>query len=169
MYKVLITCLILFSTLLTQAQIAELEKRNGFKDIKLGSPVDSIVGIKFKRDIKEKNMYEAKSYSVSNPDYANIGEVKVKDVGVKAYQDLIYEINVVTDKDPRLMKALQTLYGKAEYDMKQEMYFWKGKDIILTFQSKNKNSLELTFSSLAIHAQMKTDKENKVTDIANDF
>lgn len=149
--------------------IAELEKRNGFKDIKLGSIADSVKGVKFKKEFKEKDDFPAKLYSVSHPDYSQIGEVKVKDIELKAYKDLIYEIRVLAQKDTRLMKALESLYGKAEYNIIQELYFWKGRDIFLKFKSSGKNLLELTYISYPVHAMMKEDKEKKVDDIANDF
>ena len=86
--------------------IPELERRNGFKDIKLGMVVDSLKGVKFKKDFKERDEFDAKLYSVENPDYAKIGEVGVSKIEVKTYKNLIYEIQVVTEKDVRLMKAL---------------------------------------------------------------
>src|SRR5687768_8013774 len=89
--------------------LAELDKRNGFKDIKLGSSIDSVKGFKLKKEFKERDEYPAKLYEVEHPDYEKIGEVKIDKVELKTYKDLIYEINVVTDKDERLMKALESL------------------------------------------------------------
>ncbi len=149
--------------------IGELEKRNGFKDIKLGMIADSVNGVKLKKEFKEKDEFPAKLYTVDHPDYANIGEVKVDQIELKAYKDLIYEISVVTKKDPRLMKALESLYGKADYDLKAETYFWKTENMILKFRSHGKHHLELLFQSYLIHKMMKTDKNQKVDDIANDF
>lgn len=149
--------------------ITELDKRNGFKDIKLGAIADSVKGVKFKKEFKEKDQFPAKLYSVSHSDYDQIGEVKVKEIELKAYKDLIYEIRIVAHKDTRLMKALESLYGKAEYNIIQEIYFWKGRDIFLKFKSNGKHLLELTYISYPVHAMMKVDKEKKVDDIANDF
>jgi len=149
--------------------IGELEKRNGFKDIKLGSIADSVKGAKFKKEFKERDQFPAKLYSVSHPDYDQVGEVKVKEIELKSYKDFIYEIRIVTHKDPRLMKALQALYGKPEYDIINEIYFWKTRDILLKFQSQGKNHLELIYISYPVIAMMKVDKEKKVGDIANDL
>ncbi len=161
--------LLFFSTLLLAQEQKELDRRNGFKNITLGSIIDSIAGQKFKKDIKERNEYPAKLYTVENPDYSSIGEVSVSKIELKTYRDLVYEIRVVTDKDPRLMKALESLYGKADYDMKNETYFWKTENLILKFKSEGKKNLELTYISLLIHKMMKEDKNKKVDDIANDF
>jgi hypothetical protein len=157
-----------FQTAVSQ-DVSELEKRNGFKDIKLGMIADSIKGIKFKKEFKERDEFPAKLYAVEHPDFARIGEVKVDRIEIKAYKDLVYEISVVAEKDTRLMKALESLYGKADYDMKTEVYFWRGTTLILKFRSHGRNHLELLYTSFPIHQMMKADKNQKVDDIANDF
>lgn len=150
--------------------IAELERRNGFKDLKLGLTIDSVKGEKkFKKEFKEQEQFISKLYSVSHPDYETIGEVPVSKVEIKTYNDLVYQINVVTDKDPRLMKALESIYGPADYDLKKETYFWKGNTLILKFRSFSRNQLEMTFTSYQILKMMKDDKGKKVEDIADDF
>ena len=149
--------------------LAELEKRHGFKDIRLGMGADSVKGSKFKKDFNERDEYAAKLYTVDHPDYSRIGEVKVRHLEFKAYRDLIYEISVIVEKDTRLIKALESIYGKADYDMKNETYFWRSDNLILKFRSAGKNSLELLYTSFVVHRMMKEDKEKKVDDIANDF
>ena len=149
--------------------LSELDRRNGFKDIKLGEPVDSVAGSKLLKEFKEKDEYPAKLYSVKDAEYDKIGEVKVHKVEVKTYDDLIYEIRVVVSKDPRIMKALENLYGKAEYDLKNDTYFWKTDNLILKFESEGRNKLVLLYVSYGLHARMKEDKSKKVDDIADDF
>jgi hypothetical protein len=170
MWRFFITLsLTLFAFISAAQDLSELEKRNGFKDIRLGMIADSVRGSKLKKEIKERNEYPAKLYTVEHPDYARIGEVKVRNIELKAYNDLIYEISVVVDKDTRLIKALESVYGKADYDMKNETYFWRSENLILKFRSSGKNSLELLYTSFIIHRMMKDDKEKKVDDIADDF
>lgn len=150
--------------------IAELERRNGFKELKLGVTLDSVPGEKkLKKEFKEKGEFPAKLYSLQGADFERIGEISVKKVEAKTYKDNVYQIHVVTEKDPRLMKALESVYGRADYDMKQETYFWKGETLILKFRSFSKNSLEMIFTSYPVIAMMKNDKEKKVEDIADDF
>jgi hypothetical protein len=168
MIRVLIVLLLAGFTAFGQ-NIAELEKRNGFKDLKLGSLIDSVRGYKLEKEFKERDEFPAKLYTVENPDYENIGEVKVTKVELKTYKDIVYEIHVVTAKDPRLMKALESLYGGADYDMKNKTYFWKTDNIILKFNSESRNKLELTYISPPVHKSMKDDKNKKVDEIANDF
>jgi hypothetical protein len=149
--------------------ISELTKRYGFKDIRLETIPDSVKGVKLVKEFKEKEEFPAKLYSVTHDDYAKIGEVKVREVELKAYKDKIYEISVIADKDVRLMKALESIYGKADYDQKNETYFWKTDDMVLKFRSAGRHELELLYTSYAVHRLMKEDKKKKVDDIANDF
>src|SRR6187399_2763123 len=89
------------------AQETELDRRNGFKDIKLASPIDSVKGAVFKKDFKEKH-HTGKLYTIENPDYQTIGEVKIESIEVKTFKGLIYEISVITEKDTRLMKGMES-------------------------------------------------------------
>ncbi len=168
MYRIILLFVFTINTAFAQ-DLTELEKRNGFKDIKLGISVDSIQITKLKKEFKERDEFAAKLFDVENPAYERIGEVAVKSVELKTYKDLIYEIQVVVDKDIRVMKALESLYGKSEYDMKSEIYFWKTPNLILKFGSHGKHHLELTYISFPIHKMMKDDKEKKVENIAEDF
>ena len=168
MYRIILLFVLAFNSAFAQ-DLTELEKRNGFKDIKLGILVDSIQGAKLKKEFKEKDEFPAQLFTVENPAYEKIGEVPVKSVELKTYKNLIYEIKVVVDKDVRVMKALESLYGKSEYDIKTEIYFWKTQTLILKFGSHGKHHLELTYTSFPIHKMMKDDKGKKVDDIAEDF
>src|SRR5579862_2824103 len=106
--------IMMISFLSTRSQdISELIRRNGFKDIKLGSSVDSVKGAIFDKDIIELKEFEAKQYEVKNPAYEKIGEAEVNSVDLKVYGGLVYEIIVTTPKDPRIMRGLEKSYGKA--------------------------------------------------------
>jgi hypothetical protein len=171
MLKYTLLLVIISATLHATGQdIAELERRNGFKDLKLGIRIDSVRGEKkLKKVFKEQGEFPASLYSVEDPEYDNIGEISVEKIEVKTYKDLVYQIHVVTGKDPRLMKALQSIYGLADYDMKKETYFWKGETLILKFKSVSRNQLEMIYTSYPVLAMMKADKGKKVEDIADDF
>jgi len=154
---------------LAQDDLTELDRRNGFKNIKLGMAIDSVAGSKFKKDIKEKGNYPAKLYEIINPDNNTIGEVTVNKIEVKTYKELIYEISVLTVKDPRLMKGLESALGKPVYDVRDETYTWMGKNLTLKFKQAPKNQLELLYSSAVIRKMMVEDQNAKIKDIANDF
>jgi len=169
--KFFMVTLLLALTLCTAliAQETELDKRNGFKDIKMASPIDSIKGVKFKKDFKEKGHHPAKLYSIEHPDYQTIGEVKIERIEVKAYKGLIYEIVVITEKDTRLMKGMENALGKPIYNVRDESYNWGGKNLALKFSSRSKNQLELLYTSTVMHKMMREDKDKKIDDIADDF
>jgi hypothetical protein len=131
--------------------------------------IDSLKGCKFKKDMKLKEEFPVKLFAVENPEYSKIGEVKIDGIEIITYKNLIYEITVVTDKDPRLMKALESIYGQAEYNVKEETYFWRGNGILLKFKSQSKTKLEMVYTSPKVFNLMKEDKGKKVQDIADDF
>ena len=149
--------------------IAELDRRNGFKDLKLGTPIDSVKGASFKKDIKEKNEFPVKLYEIQNPEYESIGEVKVKKVEVKTYKDLVYEIVVITNKDTRLMKGMERSFGKPTYILVTDTYNWKTDNLSLTFKDHSKKELRLTYRCYPILKMMQDDKGRKIDDIADDF
>ena len=149
--------------------LAELDRRKGFKDIKLGSRVDSLKGAEFKKDALEKNEFPVKLYGVENEAYKNIGEVKVKKIEVKAYKDAIYEIVVITQKDTRLMKGMQKSFGKPIYILPTDSYNWKTDSLSLTFKDHTRNELRLTYRYYPVLKQMQIDKGKKIDAIAEDF
>lgn len=162
--------LLLVISISTYAQdTAELARRNGFKSIKLGNHIDSVKETIFKKDIKEKNEFPAKLYSVENPDYKSIGEVKVKRLELKTYKDFIYEIDVITEKDTRLMKGMIKSFGEPKYIIVTDTYNWVTASLSLTFKNHKKNEILLTYRCYPILKMMQVDKGKKVDVIAEDF
>lgn len=160
---------LLLSTSLLAQHSAELDKRNGFKDIKLGSSVDSVKGVSFKEDITNKEGQVSKVYKVDYPDYKRIGEVALEELELTAYKGSIYLIKVIAVKDTRLMKGMELALGKSEWDLRNEQYFWKGQNLTLTFKSVEKDKIELLYTSFPVLQKMKEDKKKEVEDIADDF
>lgn len=170
MNKVNSLLIFVFVTSFAYAQdIAELERRNGFKDLKLSSSIDSVKGAKFKKDVKEKNEFPAKLYEVENDDYKTIGEVKVKSVEVKTYKDIVYEIIVITQKDTRLMKGMMRSFGQPKYILTSDTYNWVGSNIGLTFKDHSRNEIKLTYRCFPVIKMMFADKGKKIDQIAEDF
>jgi hypothetical protein len=149
--------------------IDELERRKGFKDIKLGTSIDSLAGATFKKDLKEKNEYPVKLYEVVRDEYKSIGEVKVKKVEVKTYNNQIYEIQVITHKDTRLMKGMVKSFGEPKYILVTDTYNWLGKTLSLTFKDHARNEIKLTYRYFPLLQQMRIDKGKKIDAIAEDF
>lgn len=164
-----ITFLLNLACLTLAAQdLSELERRNGFKSIKLGAPVDSVKGTVFKKDFLEKDQFDAKLYETQYADYRSIGEVAVKKVKLMSYKNLVYKIVVTTEKDPRVMQALEKAYGKATYVVRTSSYNWKSEQVSLTFVALS-NAIELTYRSYPVIRSMWEDKGKKVDKISEDF
>jgi hypothetical protein len=147
----------------------ELERRKGFKDIKLESKISEIVGAEYKKDLKEKGEYPVKLYRVSNQEYESIGGIRVRSLELKVYNEKIYEIIVITDKDPRLMKSLEEAFGQASYNVRSDTYTWLAESLSLAFTSKSKKELELIYRSANIIKEMASDKKEDIKKMSSDF
>jgi hypothetical protein len=167
--KLLLFSVFIATAIVSQAQdAAELNRRNGFKTIKLSGPVDSVKGFIFKKEFMERDEFPAKLYEVEHEDYKRIGEVTVKEIQMMTYKDLIYKLVVTTEKDPRLMKALEKSFGKSTYVVRTATYNWNSENLSLTFRA-HKNSLELIYRSHPIIKMMYADKGKKIDRIAEDL
>ncbi|MBL7874919.1 MAG: hypothetical protein JNL53_04605 [Cyclobacteriaceae bacterium] len=167
--KAFYTLLFLFLCLnLLSQDLAELDKRNGFKEIKLGFPIDSVKNAVFKKDIIERKEFQAKVYETEYPDYMTIGDVPVKKISLKTYKDLIYEIDVTTAKDPKVMRGLEKSYGKATYSIRIESYYWKAETLSLVYKGHRKD-VKLTYRSGPVIRMMYEDKGKQVDAVADDF
>jgi hypothetical protein len=173
MKRFFIVCLAIFSATALLAQeidtAGELDRRNGFKDLKLNIPIDSVKGAEFKKDVKEKNEYPAKLYEVDNDALKHIGEVKVKSIEVKTYKDMVYEIVVITHKDQRLMKGMMRTFGQPKYILTSDTYNWVGETLSLTFKDHSRNEIKLTYRCFPLLRMMGADKGKKIDEIAEDF
>lgn len=160
--------LFILSAAIYAQDIGELDRRNGFKEIKLGMHIDSIKGGEFKKDIIERKEFPASIYETEHPDYMSIGTVAVKKISLKTYKGLIYEIDVTTPKDPNIMRGLEKSYGKATYSIRTESYYWKGENLSLVYKGHRKE-LKLTYRSGPVISLMYEDKGKKVEEVADDF
>lgn len=148
--------------------LPELEKRNGFKDIKLGGHVDSVKGAVPGKEFIERKEFPAMTYSVDHPDYKKIGEVAVKEIELKTYRGYIYEIIVTTAKDEKVMQGLEKAYGKATYTVRTESWYWRGENLSLTYKGHHKH-ITLTYKSGPVIKMMYADKGKKIEAVAEDF
>ncbi|MBS1558800.1 MAG: hypothetical protein JST69_08715 [Bacteroidetes bacterium] len=169
MKKYLVLIFFAFVCIAKAQDTSELSKRNGFKDIKLGTAVDSIKGIEFKKDFIELKEFEAKLYEVNNPAYKKVGEADIRQVKLKAYKGLIYEIIVITPVDPRIMMGLEKLYGKAKFNLRHETYNWSVPDKITLVYKGSPKEVTLTYQSPPILKMMYADKNKKIQAVADDF
>jgi len=145
----------------------ELDNRNGFKNIKLLSKVDSYKGLVFDKVIDEKKSIH--QYKRLKSAFPSIGEIDIKDLTLLTYKDLIYQINITTTKDPQLFKGLEKAFGKAQHSVRYQKYFWEGDQVKLTFESIASNKLQLTYHAKGIKAIMKSDKQKKIDRLSTEF
>jgi len=168
--KAILICslLILIQVTLWAQNTEELDRRNGFKTIRLGSPIDSVKEAIFKKDIIELKQFPAKIYETKHADYKSIGEVTVKKIELKTYKGLVYEINVSLPKDPRVMQGLEKSYGAATYSVRLHAYYWKAESLSLVFKGDGKQ-IHLTYKSAPIIKMMHEDKNKKVDEVSDEF
>lgn len=160
--------LIIINLPLSGQTVSELDRRNGYKTIRLGNPIDSVKGAEFKKDFLELKKYPAKIYETRHADYLSIGEVVVKKVQVKTYKNLVYEINVFLPKDQRIMQGLEKSYGHATYSVRLHAYYWNAENLSLVFKG-DKKKIQLTYKSAPIIKMMNDDKNKKVDQVAQEF
>jgi len=165
--RVFVLLLLISSTAYTQ-DVTELERRNGFKEIKLGMLIDSVKGAEFKKDLIERKEFAVKQYETKHADYITIGDVPVKLISIKAYKGIIYEIDVTTGHDPKVMRGLEKSYGKATYSLRTESYYWKAETLSLVYKGHRKE-VKLTYRSAPVIRMMYVDKGKQIEEVADDF
>lgn len=156
------------NTILAQGGEA-LDKRNGFKDIKMVSLVTAYDGLEFSKAIEDEEFPDANLYTAKKGHYENIGSLKIYNLEVKVYKDSIFEIRVITEKDPKLYKGLKKAFGTPEFAYRSGKYYWKSKRLMLTYSSYSSNKIEMVYRSFVMKGKLKADKEEEVNDIVSDF
>ncbi|MDH5396573.1 MAG: hypothetical protein OEX02_00395 [Cyclobacteriaceae bacterium] len=171
-YKNLILCGLLITALTGKGQsVEELDKRNGFKDIKLNSEITQYDELEFKKKIKDEVFPDAKLYVNKKGSYTTIGNIPVIGVEVSTYKDRIFQIRVETDKNTNLYKGLATAFGEGSWSLRKKAYVWSAENLSLVFRSvgKNKESLELIYYSYVMVRERKEEKKEYVREVSDDF
>ena len=172
--NVIYTLLLLLVTQLAMGQYQQpdseaLEQLNGFKTIKLNSPVDSVKGAVFKKSILEKKLFQANLYEVNDEKLNTIGGVEVDRIQIKSYKNLIYQIEVITTKNPEVMKGLERALGKPSFSVRTNLYSWRAKSLYLTFGPHGKNQIRLLYHSYPVYKIMAEEKGKRIEEIAEDL
>ena len=169
--RLFIWLLIISLPVVSKAQgIEELEKRNGFKDIKLTSRVSDYEGLELKKDgVDHETFPNSTIYTPKKGHYESIGVLKIYELEVYAYKDSIYQIKVITEKDPKLYKGMKKLFGEPEYGYRSEVYYWSSPNLKLQYGSHSKNKIEMVYFSYKMVEKRKQEKKQVVEEIADDF
>lgn len=147
----------------------ELDRRNGFKDIKMASNVNAYEGLEYKKDIEDRVFPEAKLYTAKKGYYESIGGLKIFDLEVKVYKDSIFEIKVITEKDPNLYKGLKKAFGEPEFAYRSNKYYWQSDRLKLLYGSHSNNKIEMVYWSYEMNKKLKAEKKQVVEEIVDDF
>lgn len=145
----------------------ELDKRNGFKDIKLLTDISTNEGLEYWKPQKDKPKHDF--YRNTKGAYTSIGEVKVFKVTVSTYRDLAYKIEIIAEKDENLFRSLEKAFGKIKYSMGSQISYWEGETVRLTYESESASKIKLTYSSNGIQQIIAADKKKAVDSLSSEF
>lgn len=165
--KTILSLLLLVGSITAYAQNNELDERNGFKNIKLLSKANEYPELKFDK----QQAKEGKAIYIRKPGYLqSIGDIQIRDLKVYTYKDLIYQIDVITNKEPELFRGLEAAFGKAKFSVVGNEYFWQGNRIKLTYSSiKGGKKTVMTYSTDKIKNLIKQDEQAEIKQLSEDF
>ncbi|MFW5760129.1 MAG: hypothetical protein ACOCXH_04010 [Cyclobacteriaceae bacterium] len=172
MSKYAFTVSFIFSVLIGYAQSAdELDKKNGFQDITMLSSPRNNIKLEYVKDVAHERvpLSQVQYYQAAKREYKKIGSVNIKSLEVWAYKDQIFQIRVVTEQDPDLYKGLRQLFGTPDYSIREDLYYWSGKKVRLSYQAESKSRLELIYFSHLLDDILKSEKNEEIDNIADDF
>jgi len=108
-----------------------LIQQNGFRDIKLGSNINSYNDFIKKDKSTEKyfsslvgSRYE---YMYIGKKYEKIDDTQIVSIYINTVNDLIYEIEIITEKDYKLWQFIENAYGKPTVDTVDMKGWYPGK------------------------------------------
>ena len=159
--------ILFFSGSLSAQSLAELDKRNGFKDIKLLSKATDYGSLEFKSELKDQEFHAV--YNSKNGAYPSLGEASIKSIEILTYKDLIYQVTVIVDKEPNLFRGLEKAFGKAKHSVIDNLYHWNTGKVSLTFGAEGKKRLRLVYYAHGIKKIIQDDKKKKVEDLSSEF
>jgi hypothetical protein len=145
----------------------ELDRRNGFKDIKLLSEITSYPNLGFSKNIKDKPKHAI--YKPTNGQYKKIGDVSISKLNVYTYRELIYKIEVVVDKDEQLFRSLEKAFGKINSSIASKNSFWEGSKVKLGYSVEGSKKVKLTYSSKEINLIIAQDKKKDIDSLSTEF
>lgn len=149
--------------------VEELDKRNGFKDIKLATEVHQYEGLEYKEEIEDELFKQLSVYTKRKGYYESIGSIKIYEVEVLAYKGEVYKIKIITEKNPKLYGGLKKAFGEPTFSPRGDNYYWSTENLGLTFGNNAKTRLQLQYTSYVMKDRLKEDKKEEIEDIADDF
>jgi len=166
---IILTTAVLLHSYADAQSVNELEERFGFKDIRLETMVGNYPNLEAAKVHHKDKKEGVTSFHAVKGAYTRVGEIKVHEVNVLAYDSMIFEISVITEKDGNLYKGLEKAFGKPQNTVGYGAYTWKTEKLSLTFRSHSKTKLELRYHSYAYERWLKEEKEDKIENVSSDF
>ena len=145
----------------------EIDKRNGFKDLKILTSVTGYPGLKYWKADKTKP--EHSIYKATKGSYDKIGNVDVFKVTVYTYRDLIFKIEVIAAQDETLFHSLEKAYGKIKSSMAAKYSYWEGEKVRLNYETEGSKKIKLTYVSKQIKQMIARDKKKAVESLSREF
>ena len=167
MRALLILLVVLFGQYSLAQTVKELDKRNGFKDIKLLSDVTTYEGLEFSKPLKNNPGHSI--YKAVKGHYETIGDIEILDLVVYAYRNQVYQINVTTRKEEKLFRSLEKTFGKVHTTLVSPNPYWDGEDIKLIYIVDGAKKLTLSYQSKKIKHIIAMDKKKEVDDLTTEF
>lgn len=173
MTKIILSILV-FQALIINVLMAqngeELEKKRGFRDILLDSPVYQNEKLEYKKDIpNEESEKPFVLYEPVKGFYEKIGEIPIIDLKVLTFDDKIIRIILITPNDPAVMKALKLLYGEPVYSVRAGAWEWHSEHVSLSFSAVRKKRVKIIYNSKNLKDYIREIKEEKINDVSSDF
>ena len=166
--RILITLLFLGFSLSGFGQFSEeLDKRNGFKDLKILTDVASYPGLEYWKDDKDKPNHAI--YKAVKGRYENIGDVEIYKITVYAYRNQIFKIEVITANNEKLYRSLEKAYGKINSSIAASYSFWDGEKVRLNYETLGAKKIKLTYLSKQIKQMIALDKKKAVDSLSSEF
>jgi hypothetical protein len=147
--------------------VIELDKRNGFKDIKLLSDVTSYKGLEFSKPLKNNPGHSI--YKAVKGHYESIGNIHIHKLVVYAYKNQIYQINITTNKEEKLFRSLEKAFGKINTSIVTPYPYWDGENVKLIYIVNGAKKLTLSYQSKKIKQIIARDKKKAVDNLSTEF
>lgn len=145
----------------------ELDKRNGFKDLKILTNISSYESLEYWK--ADKSKAEHAIYKPKKGSYENIGKVKIYKLTVYSYRDLIFKIEVVAAQDENLFRSLEKAYGKIRSSIAATYSYWEGEKVRLNYETIGSKKIKLTYVSKQIKQMIALDKKKAIDSLSSEF
>ena len=166
--RILITLLLLGISVSSFSQFSkELDKRNGFKDIKILTDVTSYPGLEYWKE--DKSQIDHAIYRATNGNYEKIGEVDIYKITVYTYRKLIFKIEVTTANNEKLYRSFEKAYGKLNSSLAASYSYWDGEKVRLNYETLGSKKIKLTYLSKQIKQMIALDKKKAIDTLSSEF